>query len=405
MNNSWTYGQYSIFRIIFGIYLIIHFIYLLPWGAELFSNKGMLPNGSLSPLYHLFPNILLLNDSPLTINLLLCIGVLSGICLLLGKKDRYAAILSWYILTCVFDRNPLIANPSLPYIGWLLLAHSCLPSYEKAKYTWKMPKGIFFAAWIAMAVGYSYSGYTKLVSPSWLDGSAFKYVLLNPLAHSNLVTDILLSMPELGMKFLTWSALLLELSFAPLALYARIRPWLWLMLLAMHIGLLFIVRFPDLSFGMIILHLFTFNPEWIKPKNINYSLQVFYDGSCGLCHNFIRFTLSENIHTTSFVFMPLQGKAFQELVKREDIKSLPDSIVVYDPDSKILFYKSKAIIRVLENLGGLWRCIAYILKLIPLRISNVGYDMIARIRHKLFRKPDAICSVLPREWKQFILSD
>jgi hypothetical protein len=112
MKNSWTYGQYSIFRMIFGIYLIIHFVYLLPWGTELFSNKGMLPNGSLSPLYHLFPNILLLNDSPLTVSILLVIGALSGICLLVGKKDRYAAILSWYILTCIFDRNPLIANPS-----------------------------------------------------------------------------------------------------------------------------------------------------------------------------------------------------------------------------------------------------------------------------------------------------
>ncbi len=379
-------------------------MYLLPWGTELFSNKGMLPNGSLSPLYHLFPNILLLNDSPLTVSILLVIGALSGICLLVGKKDRYAAILSWYILTCIFDRNPLIANPSLPYVGWLLLAHSCLPLYDKAKHAWRMPKGIFFAAWLSMALGYSYSGYTKLISPSWLDGSAFKYVLYNPLAHSHLITDILLSVPDIGIKILTWSALLLELSFAPLAYFTRLRPWIWLMLFAMHISLLFLIKFPDLSFGMIILHLFTFNPEWIKPKKNNHSLQVFYDGSCGLCHSFIRFTLSENIQATPFVFMPLQGKRFQELVKLKDIRFLPDSIVVYDPDSKALFYKSKAIIQVLENLGGLWRVIAYLLKLLPFRISNIGYDIIARKRYK-FKKPDSACTLLPQEWKRFVLTD
>ena len=396
---------YSIFRIIFGIYLIIHFTYLLPWGAELFSNEGMLPKGSLSPLYHLFPNILLLNDSPLVVYIILSTGVLSSICLLLGKMDRYAAILSWYILTCLFDRNPLIANPSLPYVGWLLLAHACLPLYNKVNYTWRIPTGVFFAAWLAMAMGYSYSGYTKLISPSWLDGSAFKHVLYNPLAHSNLITEILLHIPEMGIKCLTWGALILELSFAPLSLFTRIRPWIWLMLFSMHINLLFIIRFPDLSFGMIILHLFTFNPEWIKPRRIKQSLQVFYDGSCGLCHGFIKFSLSENTYKNSLVFMPLQGKTFQAFIKFENIAFLPDSIVVYDPDSKILFYKMKAIIRVLEHLGGLWRCIAYLLKFIPLTISNIVYDIVAKKRHKFFKKPNAICPLLPPEWKQFILTD
>jgi hypothetical protein len=39
---------------------------------------------------------------------------------------------------------------------------------------------IFAGAWILMAVGYSYSGLTKLTSPSWLDGTAITYVLENP---------------------------------------------------------------------------------------------------------------------------------------------------------------------------------------------------------------------------------
>lgn len=405
MNNKWTYGQYAIYRIIFGIYLAIHFIYLLPWGAELFSNKGMLSSGSLSPLFHLFPNVLLVNDSPLTIHILLSLGILSSIFLLIGKMDRYAAVLVWYILTSLFDRNPLIANPSLPYIGWLLLAHACLPMHDKKKQTWRMPKGIFLAAWLAMAVGYSYSGYVKLMSPSWLDGSAFKHVLHNPLAHSNFMTQFLLSFPELGIKFLTWSSLILEISFASLSLFARVRPWLWLMLLFMHIGLLFIIRFPDLSFGMIILHLFTFNPAWVKPKQLTDSLKIFYDGSCGFCHGFVRFTLSENIHKTAFVCMPLQGKQFQELIKTNEISHLPDSLVVYDPERKILYYKVNALIQVLERLGGLWRCIACILRLIPYKISNIGYDMFAKMRHKIYKRPDTPCPLLPQEWKQFILID
>ncbi len=153
------------------------------------------------------------------------------------------------------------------------------------------------------------------------------------------------------------------------------------------------------------MHLFTFNPEWIKPKKNNHSLQVFYDGSCGLCHLFIKFTLSENVNNTQFVFIPLQGKVFQELAKLKGIKCLPDSIVVYDPEARILFYKSKAIIQILENLGGVWGLSAYLLKLLPLSLGNILYDMIAKKRYKIFKRAHHPCPLLPQEWKQFVLMD
>lgn len=405
MNNKWTYGQYSIYRIIFGIYLIIHFFRLLPWSTELFSNLGMLPSGSLSPLFYLFPSILVLNDSPLAVHILLSIGILSSFGLMIGKMDRYAAIGCWYVLTCLFDRNPLIANPSLPYVGWLLLAHACLPTYIKHKQNWNIPEGIFLAAWLAMAIGYSYSGYVKLISPSWIDGTAFKHVLENPLANSTFITEFLLSLPDIAIKLLTWGTLFMEIFFAPLSLFSRIRPWIWLILLGMHIGLLFIIRFPDLTFGMIILHLFTFNPGWIKPKQTIQPLKVFYDGSCGLCHHFIRFTLSENLHRTPFLFMPLQGKSFHEIMQINRVSDLPDSIVVFDTDKEMLYYKTEAVIPVLESLGGLWKLFASLLKFIPLKLSNLIYDLIARKRHKIFKKPTGACPLLAKEWMQFILTD
>ena len=55
------------FRVAFGAYLFVHFAQLVPWGAELFSSRGVLPR-SASPLLHLFPNVLALNDSPAAVN-------------------------------------------------------------------------------------------------------------------------------------------------------------------------------------------------------------------------------------------------------------------------------------------------------------------------------------------------
>src|SRR5262249_56880701 len=125
--NQWTGGQYSVFRAIFGTYLFVHFAQLTPWGAEMFSNRGMLPDGAASPLLRLFPNILALYDAPAFVMALLIFAAGASLLFAIGLYDRAAAIALWYTLACLFGRNPLIANPGLPYVGLLLLAHACLP--------------------------------------------------------------------------------------------------------------------------------------------------------------------------------------------------------------------------------------------------------------------------------------
>ena len=72
-------------------------------------------------------------------------------------------------------------------VGWLLLAHAAMPADRP------MPPAMHAAAWIVMAVGYSYSGCTKLGSQSWLDGTALRHVLENPLARPGALRDALLA--------------------------------------------------------------------------------------------------------------------------------------------------------------------------------------------------------------------
>jgi hypothetical protein len=115
-----------------------------------------------------------------------------------------------------------------------------------------------------MALGYTYSGYAKLVSPSWLDGTAVARVLDNPLARPGLVRTVLLALPDAALRSCTWAVLALELAFAPLALIRRLRPWLWSLMLAMHLGLILVIDFADLSLGMVMLHVFTCDPGWIR---------------------------------------------------------------------------------------------------------------------------------------------
>jgi uncharacterized membrane protein YphA (DoxX/SURF4 family) len=273
MKNGWTGAQYSIFRALFGSYLALHYFQLVPWGPELFSTQGLLPAPSLSPLVHLFPNVLAVWDSPRFVQLLLILAALAAVLFAIGLWDRVAAGLLWYLGACFLGRNPLIANPALPYVGWLLLAHVFLPAApygslaarirKKPNENWQMPPSIYLVAWILMSLGYSYSGVMKLTSLSWLDGSALVRILSNPLARPGILRESLLALPAPFLKIATWGALTLEISFAPLALFRRIRPWIWSAMLGLHIGLFLLISFPDLTAGMVFLHLFTFDPAWI----------------------------------------------------------------------------------------------------------------------------------------------
>jgi hypothetical protein len=272
VNNGWTGEQYSLYRAIFGAYLFIHFAELIAWGPELFSNRGVLPSPSLSPLVHLFPNVLALCGSPVFVQGLLALGAALSLLFAVGLWDKIAAVTIWYIWACLLGRNPLISNPSIPFVGWLLLAHTLLPGAPKGSVAvwkgkcnsdWLMPPDIYAFAWTLMALGYTYSGYTKLVSQSWVDGTALSRVLHNPLARANLLNNTLLAMPPTFLRLATWAALALELTFGPLALFRRCRPIIWTTMLGLHIGLLTLINFADLSAGMIVLHLFTFDPAWV----------------------------------------------------------------------------------------------------------------------------------------------
>lgn len=399
---GWTGGQYSLFRSAFGTYLFIHFAMLLPWGAELFSSSGVLPDGTASPLLRLFPNVLALSDAPATVTALLAAGLAASVAFAAGFRDRIAALVAWYVLACVFGRNPLISNPALPFVGWMLLAHAVVPGAPYGgvdgrgrvdpRGDWHMPAAIVTSAWIVMSLGYTYSGWTKLVSPSWVDGTAMMRVLDNPLARDTPLRTLVLGLPAPLLSAMTWGVLALELAFAPLALVRRLRPLVWAAMLSMHLGLMTLIDFADLSFGMVVLHLFTFDPRWVPGLAPATRDDVFYDGNCGVCHGALRFLLAEDASGSAFRFAPLGGDTFREAVG--DRGDQPDSILVHTAKGTVLT-KSDAVLHLLARLGGLWRVLGGVASWIPRSLRDGAYDALARVRHRLVARPKDTCPMLP----------
>lgn len=378
--------QFTLFRIIFGSYLTVHFLHLAPWAGELFGKDGVLSDPSLNPAHGIFPNPL---DLPLSDGLLTAItlglAVISAL-FAAGCWRKPAAALLWFGWTALFHRNNLIANPSLPYVGLLLILTLLVPGGEPwsrgpRNAGWAMPKWIFRTAWILMAVGYTFSGITKLPSRSWTDGSAMQFLLENPLARPGFIRDAMLALPEGVLKLMTWGTLAVELLFVPLALWSRSRPWVWLALVLMHIGIIAVVDFADLSLGMLMIHLFTFDPAWLKPRGTA-PVVVRFDGECLMCSRTIRFVAAEDrAGLIRFKALDVEGD------------EAPDTMLVETGDRTL--DRSDGVLAILSALGGHWRALAMAGRLIPRPLRDALYGFIARRRYRWFGKGDA-CA-LPSE--------
>jgi predicted DCC family thiol-disulfide oxidoreductase YuxK len=399
MANGWTGGQYSVFRFLLGVYLCIHFVHLMPWSSELFSNQGVLPDGGLSPLFAAFPNIFWISDAPWFVHATLSVAAAAALAFACGWQDKPAAFWMWLVLAGLFCRNPLIANPSLPYVGFMLLAHLFVPAAPFGSRAargrtdpdggWALPRSVFLAAWVVLAVSYSYSGYTKLLSPSWVAGDNIAYVLQNPLARPWFLRDFFLWLPPVFLTLLTWTVLYVELLFAPLAFWARARPWLWLAMFVIQFGFLFLLNFADLTTGMLLFHLLTFDPAWLRARPFSRGELLYYDGGCVMCHGFVRFLLAEE-RTGTLRYAPLQGSHFRAHVSEAQRATLPDSLVLRREDGT-LSVRSAAVIAVMERMGGLWSALARLLFFVPRPVRDVVYDLAGGVRYRLFGRTSEVC--------------
>ena len=122
---------------------------------------------------------------------------------------------------------------------------------------------------------------------------------------------------------------------------------------------------------------------------------LFYDGTCGLCHGAVLFVLKRDKGAV-FRFAPLQGETLMELVPQDVRAALPDSLVLREPDGR-LSMRSSAVVGMLKRLGLFWRVLGALLWIIPRPLRDLGYDLVAKVRHRLFKKPDDACPIVPQE--------
>ena len=235
--------QFALFRMGLGLYLAIHFIHLIPYGAELFGKNGVIGDPTLNPLYGIFPNPLVwFGNNAQFVTGYIVAAVVFSVLLTVGIMRRTASFALWFIWASLFNRNNLISNPGIPYVGLILILCAVLPAGDrlslrsllsrnkpKRENRWHYPLFVYWTAWLLLAVGYTFSGLVKLSSPSWVNGEAIRLLLDNPLARPGIFRDFLLNLPELILKLMTWGSLILEVVFLPMSVHRLTRFWMWLL--------------------------------------------------------------------------------------------------------------------------------------------------------------------------------
>jgi predicted DCC family thiol-disulfide oxidoreductase YuxK len=125
---------------------------------------------------------------------------------------------------------------------------------------------------------------------------------------------------------------------------------------------------------------------------------IFFDGYCGLCNGFVDFMMRVD-KKAIFKFSPLQSEFAKQHVKPEDISDLKSVVILIEGKT---YRKAEGVLKAISLLGGIWKG-SSLLSLLPNKILNVGYDLVAENRYSLFGKRETCRLPSPEERSRFIL--
>ena len=127
-------------------------------------------------------------------------------------------------------------------------------------------------------------------------------------------------------------------------------------------------------------------------NNLKNNEVIIYDGICVLCNKYIKWVLDKDKENL-FLISNLQSKFTEE--KFPELRKI-DSVAVIKKNGEII-QKSKAVNHILKSINRLI-LLRIILNILPLSISNLFYDIVAKSRYKVFGKYDS-CKLPEPEYK------
>ncbi len=113
---------------------------------------------------------------------------------------------------------------------------------------------------------------------------------------------------------------------------------------------------------------------------------IVFDNVCVLCSGFVQWVLARD-HKGLFWFTAAQGQVGQAIYAdlHMDLVNFETNLVVIDG---MVYGKLGAFVQVASRLGGIWRA-SLIFSVLPWRVQNWLYDLVAANRYRLFGKRES----------------
>jgi predicted DCC family thiol-disulfide oxidoreductase YuxK len=136
---------------------------------------------------------------------------------------------------------------------------------------------------------------------------------------------------------------------------------------------------------------------------------LLFDGTCGFCAESVQFVLKHESGAPTLKYASLQSPTGERIRAAHPELDAIDSVIWYQPasinDAERVLVRSTAVLHVLEYLGGVWRVLGVLGRIVPRVLRDVVYDWVARHRHQLIRGTGPQCLLpTPEQRTRFELS-
>jgi hypothetical protein len=274
----------ALFRIAFGLIALCWGISLLPDVFAFFTKRGILPDqptfsGDLGGAW----GVLGFFETKTAAIALAVALIVAAACLTLGLFPQLAALVVCIALVSFHRRNPFVVNAGdvlMRVEAFYLIFAPTGAAVSLGRYLrrrgdfWSFPKRSPWALrllQIQFSVVYLMAVWTKVQGITWNNGTAVSYALrIEDIARFTVPSFITHS--ALISNIFSYGTLALELSLAILVWNRRLRPWVLLAGISLHLGIEYSIRVG--FYGLAILSLYLI---WLPPARAEAVLLWFRD--------------------------------------------------------------------------------------------------------------------------------
>jgi len=263
----------ALFRVAFAVVVLAWTISLAPGLYSFFGDDGILPghpDGGLGSW-----GLLQLSSSAAAVTALYLVLLVGAVCLAVGFKTRLAAVVVFVCLVSFARRDPWVLNSGdlliIVLAFYLMLAPSGAALsvdrwLQARRQFWEFPRRSLWPLrliQVQVSLLYFFAVWAKLRGETWNDGTAVSYAFriedLERFPVPGFVTDSLLLV-----NLLTYGTLAVELALAILVWNGKLRPWVLLLGVALHLGIDYAVRVGFFSFAALAAYVAFLPPETVR---------------------------------------------------------------------------------------------------------------------------------------------